>query len=104
MSEICGADPKEITAAIGASIGPCCFEIGAETAELFPQEYVTPKQNGKFTADLWRLNRDILISAGVRGENISIAGECTVCNKDKYYSYRAHRERTGRLAAMIQLV
>lgn len=99
-----GADVSEIQAAIGASIGPCCFEVGGETAELFPQEYVSPKQNGKFTVDLWSFNRDILISAGMRRENISLAGECTVCNKDKYYSYRAHKEKTGRLAAMIQLV
>lgn len=98
-----GANANEIRAAIGASIGPCCFEVGEETAVLFPENYVTPKQNGKFTVDLWRFNRDVLISAGLREENISIAGECTVCMQDKYYSYRAHREHTGRLAAFIQL-
>lgn len=98
-----GADAGKIRAAIGASIGPCCFEVGEETAVLFPEKYVTPKQNGKSTVDLWRFNRDILTEAGVREENISVLGECTVCLSDRYYSYRAHREHTGRLAAMIQI-
>lgn len=103
MIENYGADAGEIRAAIGASIGPCCFEAGGETAELFPEKYVKPKNGDKFLVDLWSFNRDILISAGVCAENISIAGECTVCRQDKYYSYRAHREKTGRMAAVIQI-
>lgn len=98
-----GSNPADIIAAIGPSIGPCCFEVGSDTAYMFDEKYRTEKPNGKFNVDLWALNRDDMLSCGLKTENISAAGECTICNCDKYYSYRVHKEHTGRQVAVIAL-
>lgn len=97
-----GTDPSDIIAAIGPSIGPCCFEVGADTAELFAAQYRIQKGD-KLTVDLWAVNRDDMLDMGVMPQNIYTAGECTICSSDKYYSYRTHREHTGRQAAVIAL-
>lgn len=98
-----GSRPQDILAAIGPSIGPCCFEIGGDTAALFEDKYLTELSGGKFRADLWSLNRDLLKNEGVQPENIHISEVCTMCSADKYYSYRTHKEHTGRQVAFIVL-
>lgn len=103
MAERFGCEPKNIIAAIGPSIGKCCFEVDRDTAEQFGEEYRIPKENGKFHVDLWAVNRDQMTNQGVMPENIYISEECTICNSDKYYSYRTHREHTGRQVAVIAL-
>ncbi len=101
MREKFGTDPKDIIAAVGPSIGVCCFEVDRATAENFDEKYRIPKPNDKFHVDLWAANRDMIAAEGVRPENIFISGECTVCNSDRYYSYRTHKEHTGRQVAVI---
>jgi copper oxidase (laccase) domain-containing protein len=46
-------------------------------------------------------NRDQLILAGVREENIFLCGLCTAMHLDILTSYRAEKERAGRLAGAI---
>lgn len=95
--------PEQITAAIGPSIGPCCFEVDAGTAANFDRRYVTEKADGKCLVDLWRVNRDQLIVEGILKENIDIAAACTICETETYYSYRRQKEHTGRQGAVIML-
>ena len=96
-----GSNPKDIICAIGPSIGPCCFEFGEEAVIYFDKKYYRERPNGKYDIDLWSMNRDILSEAGVLEENIDMSRVCTVCKSDKFYSYRAHKERAGRQAALI---
>lgn len=103
MKEKFGSDPKDIIAAIGPSIGKCCFEVDRDTASLFDEKYCVSKPNSKFHVDLWSVNRDNLVSEGLEPINIYISDECTICNLDKYYSYRVHKEKTGRQVAVIAL-
>ncbi len=100
MKEHFNCDPKNIYAAIGPSIGPCCFEFGDEAKEIFDEKYLTPKGD-KYMVDIWNFNKDQLMLEGVN--NIDLSSVCTVCNSDKYFSYRTHKERTGRQAALILL-
>lgn len=104
MKEHYGSCPDDVLAAIGPSIGPCCFEVEWDTAQHFSSAFVTEKSNGKYFVDLWAANRFQLTECGVPPENIYISQECTKCNPDIYYSYRVHRERTGRMAAVISLI
>ncbi len=104
MKEHYGSCPDDILAAIGPSIGPCCFEVKQDAAQCFPPTFVTKKSEGKYLVDLWAANRFQLTECGVPAENIHIAQECTKCKPDIYYSYRAQRERTGRMAAVISLI
>lgn len=98
-----GAAPADIKAAIGPAIGKCCFETGGEVACRFDKTLVTEQVNGKFKVDLWTANKNMLMECGVREENIEVLGLCTICNSDILYSYRTHKEKTGRMGAFISL-
>jgi copper oxidase (laccase) domain-containing protein len=45
-------------------------------------------------ADLWLCAERALRSAGV--ESVAVAGECTICNPERYFSHRRDRGLTGR--------
>ena len=98
-----GSTAEDIRVAIGPSIGKCCFEFGEEAVTYFDEKYYKKEQSGKFKVDLWEYNKDLLINLGVKPENIDISGICTMCESERFYSYRAHREKTGRLGAVIML-
>ncbi len=102
MQEQFGCNPKDILAAIGPSIGPCHFAFGKEAPEYFHEKFCKPYGDG-YLVDLWALNKKLLRESGVPDENIEIAELCTVCHAEEFYSYRTHREHTGRQAAIIML-
>ena len=52
--------------------------------------------------DLWQLSRWQLLEAGLKKENIEVAGICTRCRTDLFYSYRAEGT-TGRFATVVML-
>lgn len=110
MTEEFGSEPGDLFAAVGPSIGPCCFEVDAPVAdeffcleELRPQEFVTEKGGGKFMIDLWEANRRILNRSGIAEGRISVAQLCTKCNPDWLFSHRATGGKRGGLAAMMCL-
>ncbi len=103
MCEVYGCNPKDILAAVGPSIGPCCFSFGQDAKDYFPEKYLSPMPSGKFLVDLWQMNYDQLTSQGLLPEHIALSRICTVCHADTFYSYRTHREHTGRQAALIML-
>jgi YfiH family protein len=92
-----GTQPEHLHAAIGPSIGPCCFEVGPEVAREFG---VTAP--GQVHLDLWRVNAMQLEAAGVVGSNVSIAEECTMCHEG-YHSFRRDREAAGRMVSWIRI-
>ncbi len=105
-----GCDPRDILAGIAPSIGPCCFEVDAPVAEAFEALSVTDGDccravgNGKFLVDLWETNRRILLSAGVKAENITVTDLCTRCHPQLFWSHRFSGAARGSLAAFIALV
>lgn len=105
MSKEFGSNPKDIYASIGASIGACCYEVGSEIydeAKALGLEYAMQKQEGSFYLDVNKILKNQLIACGIDKKNIEIFNECTACNKDKYFSYRAEKQ-TGRFAGVIML-
>jgi len=110
MRDQFGSDPADMIACLGPSIGPCCYEVGGDVFELFSavrarvvDEIFKKQENGKVKLDLWEANRLELIEAGVEPGNIEIAGICTSCKKDLFYSYRAEQGLTGRLGVALML-
>lgn len=103
MTERFGSNPKDICVSVGPSIGPCCFEFGNDAPNYFDDEYLTAVDNGKYLVNLPQLICDTLTDKGVLIKNIDISGICTVCNCDKFYSYRKHKSNTGRQAAVIMI-
>lgn len=104
-----GSAAADVVAAIGPSIGPCCYEVDAPVLErlqaAFPaswEGWVTPKGPGKWMLDLWQANVDQLAGAGIRRERIDLMGFCTGCRPDLLFSYRRERG-AGRLVAVAAL-
>ncbi len=103
MTEQFNAKPENIFAAIGPSIGQCCFETGSEVACEFDSKLALACGNGKFMVDLWAANERILLKYGLKPDNIDIFKMCTMCNSDILYSYRVNKDTTGRMGAFISL-
>lgn len=110
MQENFGCDPQQLVAAIGPSIGKCCFEVGEEVGQvfqrLFPGDQTIVdigKRPGKYQVDLWETNRKELLACGMKNENIEVADMCSVCHPDRFFSYRREGEKAGRFGAGIGL-
>ena len=111
MCEEYNGKPENIYAAIGAGIGVCCFETGAEVYEAVKalgldcdiSTIAVDDKNGKYHVDLKEINRLLLVRAGVPDENIVISSECTKCSCEKYWSHRATNGERGTQAALISL-
>lgn len=103
MKEAFGTRPQDVAAGIGPSIGPCCYEVSQEVADragAWPG-CLTPHGAGHWMLDLWQLNTLELLEAGVPREQIFRADCCTSCHRDRFFSYRAEKGKTGRLYAVI---
>jgi polyphenol oxidase len=94
--ESLGAQPREIRAALGPSIGQCCFEVDEELAERFAREVVGCDRHsragrpGKSHLDLRAIVTDQLMRAGLPRESIINVGPCTKCANDRFFSRRAN--------------
>ncbi|MDK2992338.1 MAG: purine-nucleoside/S-methyl-5-thioadenosine phosphorylase / adenosine deaminase [Clostridiales bacterium] len=108
MEEAFDTRPEQCLAAVGPSIGPCCFEVDEPVARRFLElqdayENIVIKRGDKYSVDLWRANMLQLMQAGVKESNIALAGLCTACHPHLFYSHRRDKGDTGRMAAMIML-
>jgi YfiH family protein len=90
-----GARPESIHAALGPSIGVCCFEVDAQLADQFAstntasRHHIRPGRPGKNYLDLRPIIRDQLMAAGLVSDRILMIGPCTKCASDVYFSRRA---------------
>lgn len=107
-----GATPDDLVAAIGPSIGPCCYQVDERVRHAFlaftpdaaawmTEDEATP---ARWKLDLWRANGDQLLAAGVPSSSIHVSGVCTAHHLDRCYSHRAEGAATGRMVGAIQLV
>jgi YfiH family protein len=112
------ARPENLVAAIGPSIGACCYEVGPELVDAFAaagherhliQRWFLsePPPRGSRVQNPLRLdvagaNRDQLVLAGVPEEQIHLSGLCTAMHLDVLTSYRAEKDQAGRLVAAIR--
>lgn len=100
-------DPMMIFAGIGPSIGPDHYQIGRDVEEQVRAAFESSANDLLITNDagmyfnLWRANEIILRDAGVK--KIEIAGVCTACNIQDWYSHRQERGMTGRFGAVAFL-
>jgi YfiH family protein len=100
MSEL-GSEPRHVRVALGPSIGPCCFEVGAEVVEEFRAVFgdldrMVVSGPRRDHIDLRVAMRAGLERAGVQSEHIDAEPPCTMCQPDRFFSYR----RDGREGGM----
>lgn len=105
LSSRYGTRPHDVIAAVGPSIGPCCYEVGPELAGFFsehPEASTWFTQDAVAHLDLWRATRDQLMRAGVPPDHIHVSALCTFDYPVLFHSYRRDGERAGRLVAAIR--
>ena len=109
MGHLFGAKPEDIRVAVGAGIGPCCFETHDDVPDAMrsafgggAEAHIRPKGE-KWTVDLKGINAWRLREAGVRGETIDVCPTCTACRTDLYWSHRITGDRRGVQGALIAL-
>lgn len=96
-----GAEPAALVAAIGPSIGPCCYTIddarAATVRERGAGEHLL-ERDGTMVFDLWSANEAQLQAAGIR--TIEVSRICTRCGGRDLWSYRA-RDASGRYGTQL---
>ncbi|HTP50442.1 MAG TPA: peptidoglycan editing factor PgeF [Anaeromyxobacteraceae bacterium] len=98
------ARPERLLAAIGPSIGPCCYEVAPELAERFRGELGQATGNpspGQARVDLWLANEVVLRRAGVERRHIDQLRRCSSCEDGTFFSHRRDGGRTGRQVGFI---
>lgn len=107
-----GAEPQNISAAIGPAISRCCFEVGGEVIEAAQKLLGEPctelweleeGREGKYLLDLKAVNARRLCQLGLLEENIAISPDCTMCQHQIYWSHRKTAGQRGTQAALIVL-
>jgi YfiH family protein len=130
MANAFGSRESKLVAAIGPSIGACCYAVGHEVRDRFaaagfsewelsrwfttearsspgnpPLARLTLRaREGHWFLDMWTAARDQLRSAGVREDRIFVAELCTTSHPDTLCSYRRDGAPAGRMAAAIRKV
>jgi YfiH family protein len=118
MGKEFGTKPEDLVAAIGPSIGVCCYEVGPDVVDAFAaaghQRHLiqrwfvtTPPPRGSRAQNPLRLdvagaNRDQLVLAGLAEDQVHLSNLCTAMHLEVLTSYRAEREQAGRLVAAIR--
>lgn len=98
------SNPTDIVAVIGPSISPAAFEVGEEVVTEFTKSGFSdciltnyPKPH----IDLWAANRQDLIEAGLRSNNIETSGICTFTHHEQFFSARRLGIQSGRIVTGI---
>ncbi|CAM4508636.1 hypothetical protein FHS16_003001 [Paenibacillus endophyticus] len=114
MTDAYGTKPEHLKAAIGPSIGSCCYEVDGpviqQVQQLLEQLGVEGESSqkmlqrsidGKANLDLKEINRQIMIKAGILPIHIELTEWCTGCRRDLFFSHRKEGGLTGRMASWI---
>jgi len=105
-----GAKAADLRVAIGASAGPCCYEVGSEVMEAFKATFADadklfqPTRDGHALIDLLKSNQDQLVSSGVARERIHTAPICTMCRTDLFFSYRREKSVNGKVGRLMAVI
>ena len=113
MQEEYGSQAVDMVAAVGPSIGPCCYTVGEEVWSEFGRQFgyakelfIRPTDSGEVRLNLWEANRRQLLDAGVAETSIATMGECTACARSqsgalRYFSHRAEHGIAGRMLNVV---
>lgn len=106
MEQQFGSLRENLHIIMGPSIHGCCYEIN----ETIAQE-TTAKG---YSSALRRIDNHVFLDVNtillqqlkalsIEPSQIEVIEHCTSCESDEYFSYRADRQKTGRIAGLIML-
>ena len=103
-----GSRRGRLVAALGPAIPPENYEVGedveAAARDAFGEraaDLVLPRNNGRWSFDLWTSNRQVLAEAGLRDDQI-LAAQYPTGDDTPFFSDRATRP-CGRFAAIVRM-
>jgi YfiH family protein len=108
MRDAFGTRPANLRVVVGPSAGPCCYNVWPHVADVVRGAFsddpdVLVERDGETFCDLWAANVATLVRSGVPRKQIEVSGLCTICHADRFFSHRADKGQTGRIAALIGL-
>lgn len=99
-----GSRPADLVAALGPSIGVCCYEVGPEVEEAFgpsAARFFQAGPRGRAHLDVRGVNRAQLVAAGLADGGIHDVADCTYHLEDRYHSYRREGKGAGRMISYV---
>ncbi|MDM5328022.1 peptidoglycan editing factor PgeF [Neobacillus sp. CF12] len=103
-----GIAPNQIFVAIGPSICEKCYIVNDYVINFVENTLVDVEkkpynliQEGQYTLDLRKMNKMILLNAGVPEKNIHISKLCSSCDHSIFFSHRRDQGKTGRMLSFI---
>lgn len=126
MSARFDCQPRNILAGVAPSIGACCYEVTERVRgfyfgeERFDEMHTLERyrklvrESAVFSTrqlpdrtslrlDIRETNRNQLLMAGLLPEHIEMAGICTGCRTDLFFSHRVEQGKTGRFPVILAL-
>lgn len=106
MDKAFGCDQSDLHIVMGPSIGGCCYEVNETIAlECAALGYESALQRGeeKVFLDVSTILLQQLKGMNIPSQQIEVMEECTSCKNNEYFSYRADKQHTGRIAGVIIL-
>jgi YfiH family protein len=97
---------QDILVVLGPSIHSCCYEVGEELAQEVTDAgfgYAVVKRNERFYLEVNAIIKRQLDEIGIKKENREDLGICNACENGTFFSYRADRQKTGRIAGVLML-
>lgn len=79
--------PENLSVIIGPHIMSCCYSVGEDLLEFFPEKYFITR-NGKLYLALLNILKDDLMKIGIIEDNLHFVNMCSYCSADFLYSYR----------------
>ena len=102
MQDHFGVQPAHCYAYIGPCIDHCTFEVDADVADHFTDEFKQwDEAKSKFFIDLKSANQSQLLQAGLSSKNIEVSPYSTFTDNDTFFSYRKEKGKTGRMLTVI---
>ena len=101
--------PSSIRVMFGPSIRKCCYEVGAEFSEYFPDFFVkipdSKSGDGEIKGhmELTDALRAQLAEEGIAPENIYDSSLCTSCQNDRYFSARKEQGSSERILSVLMI-
>ena len=105
-----GSIRSDLIAAAGPGIGPCCYQVNDDVADEFRSEFDYPDgvilrgENGSLRLNIEAALLTQLRKAGLSEHKVGIAGFCTACRHDEFFSHRKEKGLTGRHSALMALL
>ena len=103
--------PEDIIVCICPSILKCCFEVDYDVVESFKNNFSNIDEDiylgeikdnkQKYYIDTVNINKRLLLSLGLKEENIITSDLCTKCQHDLYHSFRYDKTEGRNIAAII---